>query len=149
MQFIEFPYNARNSGAPSQRTRNPKKNNNLSMSDRPDAAASPAGVEALQTRVRFENGRAWADHGGLRLDSHFQPIFSVAHSRVVGYEALMRASDAQGNAVPPLEVFGRTSDFPATQRVDQLSRTVHVRNFQAMSTSADWLFLTSSSWTAR
>jgi hypothetical protein len=28
---------------------------------------------------------------GLSLSSHFQPIFSIAHGRAVGYEGLIRA----------------------------------------------------------
>jgi len=111
------------------------------MSQRPQETASNAGLDAIQSRLRVENGRASADYAGLRLGSHFQPIFSVAHSRVVGYEALMRASDGQGAAVPPLEVFGRSSDFSTTLLLDRLSRAVHVRNFQAVDSSNHWLFL--------
>lgn len=111
------------------------------MSASPDDPPIRAELESIHARVQLENGRAWAEHAGLRLDSHFQPIFSVAHSRVVGYEALMRATDARGNPVPPLEVFGRGSDFASTLTIDRLSRMVHVRNFQAMSGGDDWLFL--------
>jgi EAL domain-containing protein (putative c-di-GMP-specific phosphodiesterase class I) len=111
------------------------------MSNGPEVTASNVGLEAIQSRIRSENGRFSAEFGGLRLTSHFQPIFSVAHSRVVGYEALMRASDAQGSPVGPLQVFGRSTDFSTTLLLDRLSRTVHVRNFQAMSRMPDWLFL--------
>ncbi|WP_201770523.1 hypothetical protein [Pseudomonas sp. Ant30-3] len=31
---------------------------------------------------------------GLSLTSHFQPIFSIAHGRAVGYEGLIRAHHA-------------------------------------------------------
>jgi EAL domain-containing protein (putative c-di-GMP-specific phosphodiesterase class I) len=111
------------------------------MTARPDEGTPNAALEAIQSRIRAENGRFAAGYDGLSLGSHFQPIFSVAHSRVVGYEALMRASDAQGVAVPPLEVFGRCRDFPATLLLDRLSRAVHVHNFQAMSRVPDWLFV--------
>jgi EAL domain-containing protein (putative c-di-GMP-specific phosphodiesterase class I) len=100
-----------------------------------------AGLDAIQGRIRVDNGEAAADFAGLRLTSHFQPIFSVAHSRVVGHEALMRANDAQGQPVAPLEVFGRNGDFSSTLQLDRLSRTVHLRNFQAQDRGGGWLFL--------
>ncbi|HWA12355.1 MAG TPA: EAL domain-containing protein [Burkholderiales bacterium] len=100
-----------------------------------------AGLGAIQDRIRVENGQAAAQYAGLRLTSHFQPIFSVAHSRVVGHEALMRADDPEGRPVPPLEVFGRSGDFSSTLLLDRLSRAVHLRNFQAQDRTGGWLFL--------
>ena len=40
---------------------------------------------------------------GLTLGSHFQPIYSLAHRRTVGMEALLRAAE-QGNALSPPQV---------------------------------------------
>ncbi len=104
-----------------------KPNNNkrqrLSLSPA-DSTQSTASLDAIQSRIRVENGRAAGEYANLRLGSHFQPIFSVAHSRFVGYEALMRAQDSQGNPVAPLEVFGRSNDFFSTLLLDRLSGTV-------------------------
>jgi hypothetical protein len=50
--------------------------------------------------------RATSDHGGFRLVSHFQPIFSLTHHRVVGHEALLRATAlTSGAATPPMALF--------------------------------------------
>jgi EAL domain-containing protein (putative c-di-GMP-specific phosphodiesterase class I) len=106
-----------------------------------DSPPSTASLDAIRSRIRLENGRATGDYASLRLSSHFQPIFSVAHSRVVGYEALMRAQDSQGKPVPPMEVFGRNSDFFSTLLLDRLSRTIHVQNFQNQQEPEGWLFL--------
>ena len=38
-------------------------------------------------------GRMRGHYQGLRITSAFQPVFSIAHSRPVGYEALARAVD--------------------------------------------------------
>lgn len=106
-----------------------------------DSSPPSAGLASILGRIRVENGRASADYASFRLGSHFQPIFSVAHSRIVGYEALMRAQDGRGKPVPPLEVFGRSSDFFSTLMLDRLSRTVHVQNFQSQNEADGWLFL--------
>lgn len=111
------------------------------MSTLPVGTPSTPALDALQARIRVEDGRSAAEYAGLRLSSHFQPIFSVAHSRVVGYEALMRASDPHGNPVGPLEVFSKSQDFFSTLLLDRLSRTVHVQNFQSQDTGDGWLFL--------
>src|SRR5438552_1777607 len=44
---------------------------------------------------------------GLRLTTAFQPIFSVSHRSVVGFEALLRAFTSTGLAVSPAQAFGR------------------------------------------
>jgi EAL domain-containing protein (putative c-di-GMP-specific phosphodiesterase class I) len=102
---------------------------------------APVSLESVQRRIRTDDGGASADYAGLRLGSHFQPIFSVAHSRVVGYEALMRAADSQGSPVPPLDVFRKSADFSSTLLLDRLSRTVHLQNFLRLGERDGWLFL--------
>src|ERR1700730_7832578 len=79
---------------------------------------------------------------GLTVRSHFQPIFSVAHSRAVGFEGLMRPSDLSGNPLAPFNAFGR--DFPRVQTVDRLASAVHVHNFQDLKADG-WLFLNMNS----
>lgn len=106
-----------------------------------DSTASSAGLAAIRARTRLENGRFAGEYAGLRLGSHFQPIFSVAHSRVVGYEALMRAQDSQGKPVAPLDVFARSGDFFSTLLLDRLSGAVHLQNFQNQREPEGWLFL--------
>lgn len=82
-----------------------------------------------------------AREGGLELRSHFQPIFSVSHGRVVGHEALLRARDANGRAVSPPEFFADDGDFASLLWRDRLVRTMHTANWSRMSHGPQWLFL--------
>lgn len=91
-----------------------------------------------RTRARWHHPGAASD---LTLASHFQPILSLAHSRTVGYEALMRAYTPSGDQINPLDVFARTSDFVSTLQLEWLSRTVHFENFIQHGGELGWLFL--------
>src|SRR5579859_1763507 len=76
----------------------------------------------------------------LTIRSHFQPIFSVAHSRAVGFEDLMRPSDATGHSLSPLDAFKMGRDISHVLTLDRLASAVHVHNF--LNLHADgWLFL--------
>jgi len=87
---------------------------------------------------------AQGGHGAseeLRLSSHFQPIFSLAHRRPVGYEGLIRAIDSAGRRVPPLELFSKAPHGAARIQLDRQCRALHVRNFQKLGNASSWLFL--------
>ncbi len=43
----------------------------------------------------------------FRLSSHFQPIFSLAHRRPVGYEGLIRGTDSHGKAYLATELLAK------------------------------------------
>ena len=77
----------------------------------------------------------------FRLSSHFQPIFSLAHRRPVGYEALIRATDAKGRAVRPYELFSKAPHGEERIVLDRQCRALHVRNFKKLGNSQSWLFL--------
>jgi len=78
---------------------------------------------------------------GLVLGSHFQPIYSLTHNRVVGHEALLRATEAAtGAPVPPLEAFARCADAGGLVRLDRAARVQHLRAY-AGAAAAQWLFL--------
>ena len=77
----------------------------------------------------------------LRLASHFQPIFSLAHKRPVGYEALLRAQDQAGHNIPPLAVFNRVQNEEESIFLDRLCRNLHLRNFLPMADDSSWIFL--------
>lgn len=85
-------------------------------------------------------GATMACEAGFELRSHFQPIFSVSHGRVVGHEALLRARDAQGRAISPPQFFD-DRDFNALLWRDRLVRTMHTANWSRMSRGPQWLFL--------
>jgi len=95
----------------------------------------------LLADMATHDGRTTARLGSLTLSSHFQPIYSLSHARVVGHEALLRAHDAQGQPVSPLEVFKACRDKQALGWCDSLSRMVHMANFAAQHPQAQWLFL--------
>jgi EAL domain-containing protein (putative c-di-GMP-specific phosphodiesterase class I) len=65
---------------------------------------------------------------------------SITHQRIVGYEALLRASDLRGNGVGPAELFALV---PADDiaPLDLLARCLHVANFTAQQVPTGWLFL--------
>ena len=77
----------------------------------------------------------------FQLSSHFQPIFSLAHRRPVGYEGLIRATDPRGRAVRPYELFSKAPQAEARIKLDRQCRALHVRNFKKLGNSRCWLFL--------
>jgi len=78
---------------------------------------------------------------GCTLSSQFQPIFSLAHRRPVGYEGLIRARDAAGAVVTPAELFRRAPRGAPRIDLDRRCRSLHVQNFQQAGESRGWLFL--------
>ncbi len=78
---------------------------------------------------------------GCTLSSQFQPIFSLAHRRPVGYEGLIRARDAGGAAVTPAELFRRAPRGAPRIDLDRRCRSLHVNNFMQAGESRGWLFL--------
>lgn len=77
----------------------------------------------------------------FRLSSHFQPIFSLAHRRPVGYEGLIRAIDSSGEIVRPVELLAKAPRGVGRVRLDRQCRSVHVRNFMRLGDDHNWLFL--------
>lgn len=86
-------------------------------------------------------GHAVESYRDFRLRSAFQPIVSLSHRRVVGYEALLRAAGPDGAPVAPPAVFATTVDGRETVALDRLCRALHVRNFPAAEVPDTWLFL--------
>lgn len=78
---------------------------------------------------------------GLSLSSHFQPIFSIAHGRAVGYEGLIRAQHADGTAESPASLLAMPSNGRESLELDRTCRTLHVHNFARQATGQAWLFL--------
>lgn len=105
------------------------------------AEADVAGMAALQSLLECHDGQWSARLGGYRLFSHFQPIYSLAHRRAVGYEALLRGVDAQGQGVPPARLLGGHRSIGDLMHVDRLCRLLHAHNFVAQGPRDQWLFL--------
>lgn len=78
---------------------------------------------------------------GFRLETAFQPIFSHAHHRAVGQEALLRITDASGQPVAPLHFLCR--DWPEADAIalNEVVARLHVANFCRARPGQQWLFL--------
>jgi EAL domain-containing protein (putative c-di-GMP-specific phosphodiesterase class I) len=98
-------------------------------------------LSRLLRHLSLDAGLTVGQLGGFRMRSHFQPLYSLSHARLVGHEALLRASDAQGKPVPPPEVFNTCKTSADLALCDSLSRLVHLSNFAACTPQAQWLFL--------
>ena len=77
----------------------------------------------------------------FRLSSHFQPIFSLAHRRPVGYEGLIRSTDSSGKIIRPAELLAHAPQGVARVLLDRQCRSVHVANFMRLGDPHSWLFL--------
>lgn len=75
------------------------------------------------------------------LRSAFQPIFSIAHKRIVGYEALIRGQNPQGQNISPLEIFNADKSEQSVVFLDRLCRYLHMGNFQFIGDDINWLYL--------
>ncbi len=117
-----------------------RQNNNIDLITMTQSNSPPSSIELrlildlLQTSGNRRVGRM----SGLTLHSHFQPIFSIAHNRMIGCEGLLRATGDDGQAVAPLEALGREASHILT--MDRLASAVHAHNFRALGTDG-WLFL--------
>ena len=106
----------------------------------PDNALAPE-LEFLTPMVN-RNGTLWeAQFRGLTLRTALQPIYSVAHKRIVGYEALIRGFDRNNAPVPPLQLFQLPTSDMENLVLDRLCRILHIHNYQDSKDRLNWLFL--------
>jgi EAL domain-containing protein (putative c-di-GMP-specific phosphodiesterase class I) len=80
-------------------------------------------------------------YGGIALCSHFQPIYSLPHQRQVGYEALLRGHTAEGDPVPPFELFAKAIVEGSMGALDRMSHDTHLRHACGWLPERTWLFL--------
>lgn len=106
---------------------------------------APYQLDALLDLLECHGAQHVAHHAGFVLHSHFQPIYSFAHKRVVGHEGLMRAWTGTGKALSPYTVFASARSEAELVTLDRLSRLLHTRNFLDHLASTGepphWLFL--------
>ena len=106
----------------------------------PEQMTAPE-VDVLSPMLTRE-GESWtADYQGLTLRTALQPIFSISHKRVVGYEALIRAFDTDNAAVLPLHLFELPSSDAENLLLDRLCRYLHISNYSGFQDQLNWLFL--------
>ena len=77
---------------------------------------------------------------GLELRSHLQPIYSVKQGACIGYEALLRASDASG-VVRADRLFERMRLAGDVALLDWICRALHLRKFAMLDRGERKLFL--------
>jgi EAL domain-containing protein (putative c-di-GMP-specific phosphodiesterase class I) len=79
-------------------------------------------------------------YGGAKLRSAYQPILSVTHRRVVGYEALLRPFQNDGTQTDAAQFLASSAARGEQLIVDRVSRAAHVANYVSPGQDA-WLFL--------
>ncbi|TGN40081.1 EAL domain-containing protein [Marinobacter confluentis] len=98
-------------------------------------------VDLLSPMLTREGSTWTADYQGLTLRTALQPIFSLSHKRVVGYEALIRAFDNDNSAVLPLHLFELAATDADNLLLDRLCRYLHISNYSSFHDQLNWLFL--------
>ncbi|WP_321935085.1 EAL domain-containing protein [Paraburkholderia sp. J8-2] len=88
-----------------------------------------------------EGARRTVLYGGYTVFSVFQPVFSVAHRRAIGYHASLRAHDEQGQQAPSQEVFTQAARRGDLLELGRLAESLHLGNFNAFDSHDEWLFL--------
>lgn len=78
---------------------------------------------------------------GLTITTHFQPILRIRPVECAGYEALLRAVDANGAAVEPQAVFRQALAAGRLVELDRTCRALHLRNFATVDPGEGKLFL--------
>ena len=95
-----------------------------------------ASLAATPGEAEFRAGR----FRDFTVTSHFQPIVSLSHRRIVGYEGLMRGRNDSGAPVSPLDLLAAAaSNFNDLHYLDRLSRIVHMANYTRQDSGSNWL----------
>jgi EAL domain-containing protein (putative c-di-GMP-specific phosphodiesterase class I) len=98
-------------------------------------------LDYMESFIKPDDDRYSALCDQVQLRSHFQPIYSLAHQRVVGFEALVRPSLIDGGPITPLTLFSEASTLEQSVFIDRMCRTLHVSNFMQQADDTTWLFL--------
>jgi EAL domain-containing protein (putative c-di-GMP-specific phosphodiesterase class I) len=97
-------------------------------------------AESCRAAIQFDGLRYFSRLRDLTLSSRYQPIVSIPHRRVVGYEALLNAH-MLNEWVSPISAFNYIASIDQSLlAVDRLSRYIHLLNYP-FKTADDWLFL--------
>lgn len=106
----------------------------------PDTLAAPE-LDVLSPMLSQEGLNWTADFRGLTLRTALQPIYSISHKRIVGYEALIRPFDNDNAPVLPNHLFDLPTCDAENLLLDRLCRYLHMRNYSAIEDRLNWLFL--------
>jgi len=78
---------------------------------------------------------------GMALATHFQPIYSVKEADCIGFEALIRAQDAEGIPMRPDRLFARAFEQGDGILLDWICRALHLRRFATLDPGDRKLFV--------
>lgn len=98
-------------------------------------------LEAIDHHLIHEGNHTTARFRDLVLDSAYQPIFSPNHGRMVGFEALLRATNNKGKPIAPPAIFRSCLRSEEVVLLDRLCRALHVNNFPWQGVDKAWLFM--------
>jgi len=98
-------------------------------------------LHALDDDLTVEDECFIAHFDGFRLESVFQPIFSYAHHRAIGHEALLRVTDSDGTPIAPLQFLCRPWPTERAIELNALIARMHVANMSRCQPENQWLFL--------
>ena len=104
-------------------------------------AAQKLGLDDIEGATSDESTGVTGQFRDLVLHSHFQPIISLVHRRVVGHEGLVRPRTASNQPIAPDVLFESVESNEEVVFLDRLARNIHVRNFVRQSDDQNWLFL--------
>jgi len=114
------------------------------MSEDPVAQLPPpadSGIGRYCSHLHRIDGVTETSYRNFRVRSAFQPIFSFAHSRAVGFEGLARAWNERNEAVPPPVLLSADRSTEGIIYLDRLLRALHLANFSGPAFRETWLFL--------
>lgn len=114
------------------------------MSEEPVAQLPPpadSGIGRYCSQLRKADGISEAVYRNFRVRSAFQPIFSFAHSRAVGFEGLARGWNERNEVVAPPVLLAADRSSEGIIYLDRLLRALHLANFSGPEFEDAWLFL--------
>lgn len=96
----------------------------------------------MNARIQLDSdGQHVATCDNFTVRSAFQPIISVAHQRIVGYEGLARVWDHAGQAIAPSTLFSSAQDIESLVNLDRMCRELHLQNFARAKLNPRWIFI--------
>lgn len=104
-------------------------------------------LNIIRNATTIQSGLCVSNYQDLTLSTALQPIYSIDHQRIIGYEALIRAIDGDKKAISPDVLFSRPKNDEESIYLDRLCRFIHLANFQILKDDSKWLFLNISSLT--
>jgi EAL domain-containing protein (putative c-di-GMP-specific phosphodiesterase class I) len=106
-----------------------------------NAPANRYSLEFIQSMLTEKSGRVSGWFKELELRSVYQPIYSLPHKRVIGFDASLRGSDPGGKPVSAGSLFGPVENYSETCLLDLLCTTIHLHNFFSRQPPRSLLFI--------